>query len=91
MAGRGSLRAPSRIRTGSLRQTGSFHVSYKGICRLVAGASQLVSRFDGIHVIFSLVAMALRSQRLSRTGMMVFIARSTRPLDCPSADGPRAV
>ena len=32
----------------------------RAICRLVAGASQLVSRFDGIHVIFSLVAMALR-------------------------------
>lgn len=83
--------APSRIRTGDawFRKPTLYPLSYRGVCRLVAGASQLVSRFDGIHVIFSLVAMALRLPRLSPTGMMVFIARSTRPLDCPSVDGPR--
>ena len=64
-------------------------LSYKGVCRLVAGTSQLVFRFDGIHISFSLIVMALRLPWLSPTGMMVFIARSTRPLDCPSADGPR--
>lgn len=34
-----------------------YRLSYRGVCRLVAGTSQLVSRFDGIHIIFSLVVM----------------------------------
>lgn len=34
-----------------------YHLSYRGVCRLVAGTSQLVSRFDGIYIIFSLVDM----------------------------------
>ena len=84
-------RALGRIRTGDahLRKVALYPLSYRGVCRLVARASQLVFRFDGIHVVLSLVAMALRLPRLSPTGMMVFIARSTRPLDCPSVDGPR--
>lgn len=74
------LSAPSRIRTGDahLRKVALYPLSYRGVCRLVAGMSQLVFRFDGIHIIFSLVAMALRLPRLSPTGMMVFYARSTR-------------
>lgn len=60
------------------RKPSLYPLSYRGVCRLVAGASQLVFRFDGIHVILSPVAMALRLPRLSPTGMMVFIARSTR-------------
>ena len=71
---------PQRIRTGDahLRKVALYPLSYRGVCRLVAGMSQLVFRFDGIHIIFSLVAMALRLPRLSPTGMMVFYARSTR-------------
>lgn len=61
-----------------LEKPSLYPLSYRGVCRLVAGASQLVFRFDGIHVILSPVAMALRLPRLSPTGMMVFIARSTR-------------
>ena len=34
-----------------------YHLSYRGVCRLVAETSQLVSRFDGIYIIFSLVVM----------------------------------
>ena len=74
-------RIPSSPRPDSNRQppsNGLFPLSYRGVCRLVAGASQLVSRFDGIHIGFSPVAMALRLPRLSPTGMMVFNARSTR-------------
>ena len=38
----------------------SNQLSYKDICRLVAGMSQPISRFDGIHIILSLLVMALR-------------------------------
>ena len=79
----------SRTNDVRFRKPALYPLSYRGVCRLVARASQLVFRFDGIHVIPSPVAMALRLPRLSPTGMMVFIARSTRPLDCPSNDGPR--
>lgn len=52
-------RALGRIRTGDahLRKVALYPLSYRGVCRLVAGASQLVSRFDGIYIIFSLVVM----------------------------------
>ena len=72
--------APGWIRTNDarFRKPALYPLSYRGVCRLVAGTSQLVFRFDGIHVILSPVAMALRLPRLSPTGMMVFIARSTR-------------
>lgn len=75
-----SLAPPGWIRTNDprFRKPSLYPLSYRGVCRLVAGASQLVFRFDGIHVILSPVAMALRLPRLSPTGMMVFIARSTR-------------
>ena len=43
--------ALGRIRTGDahLRRVALFPLSYRGVCRLVAGTSQLVFRFDGSH------------------------------------------
>ena len=69
----------NRTNDAQFRKPALYPLSYKGVCRLVAGTSQLVFRFDGIHISFSLVAMALRLPRLSPTGMMVFYARSTQP------------
>ena len=68
----------NRTNDARFRKPALYPLSYKGVCRLVAGTSQLVFRFDGIHISFSLVAMALRLPWLSHTGMMVFNARSTR-------------
>ena len=60
---------PSGIEPAStVLQTVLYRLSHRGVCRLVAGTSQLVSRFDGIYIVLSLVAMALRFPRLSLLG-----------------------
>lgn len=47
----------SRTNDVRFRKPALYPLSYKGVCRLVAGTSQLVFRLDGIHIIFSLVVM----------------------------------
>ena len=58
--------APGWIRTGDahLRRVALFPLSYGGVCRLVAGTSQLVFRFDGSHHLFA-SCHGLRFPRLS--------------------------
>jgi hypothetical protein len=47
----------NRTNDARFRKPALYPLSYKGVCRLVAGTSQLVFRFDGIYIIFSLVVM----------------------------------
>ena len=47
----------NRTNDARFRKPALHPLSYKGVCRLVAGTSQLVFRLDGIHIIFSLVVM----------------------------------
>lgn len=80
----------SRTNDVRFRKPALYPLSYKGVHTFSSrGRPQLVSRLEGIYNILLLLATVLRLPWLPPTRMRVFNARSTRPLDCPSNDGPQ--
>ena len=49
----------NRTNDARFRKPALYPLSYKGVCRLVAGTSQLVFRFDGIHIFASCHGVAI--------------------------------